>query len=198
MIEISTVNSQLRKSMGKVEWLTGMFMLVFLIVILAVQLQVRQYQTTSLYMEDALAASNLASAVIDIENFGRSGEMEIAAPDQAYDLYREAIRVNLRLDDNWEASNKELISGPVEVREYTIYNVSGEDVAVFTYGPEGSRQYLVQNGRGKISTPDQTLVESTTVYSRIGFPVKGLFQIQVNAVKEKSVDIVGSLVNSEE
>ncbi len=46
-------------------------------------------------MEDALALSNLASAVIDIEEYGITQKVLITDPEQAYERYCHALRENL-------------------------------------------------------------------------------------------------------
>lgn len=178
------------KSEGKIEVAAGMFFLCFLLVASAMQIQLRLFQTTSLYMEDALAASNLASAVVDIEAYGSNHEIYIAAPAEAFEIYKKALKLNLQLDDSWECAQKDLITGRVEILRYIIYNVRGQDIMVHCFGTEGVSVYEEKGGLGSVRTPDGTLVESTTVYSRIGFPVEGILGVSVYAEKDKSVDIV--------
>ena len=48
----------------------------------------------------------------------------------------------------------------------------------------------IPEGLGSVKTPDGTLVESTSIYSRISFPVKGIFGVEIEAVKQKTVDII--------
>lgn len=183
---------------GKIELVTGMYLLVMLIILLAVQFQLKLFMNISSFMEDALAASNLASAVIDIREYGTTGILQIADPDAAYRLYREAVRQNLQLDDNWENSNKDLIAGQVEILKYEIYNVNKKDIIIYSFGEEGQNVRIVTGGLGSVRTPDGTLVESTSVYSKITFPVKGFFGVQVQAQKHKTVDIVTNLEMTEE
>ena len=58
---------KLNRTTGKIELFTSMYLLIFLMVVLWVQIQIKLFMTTSDYVEDALAASNLASAVIDVQ-----------------------------------------------------------------------------------------------------------------------------------
>ncbi len=55
---------------GQASWVLGLFLILFLAILLCMQLQVALYRESAMYMEDALALSNLASAVIDIEEYG--------------------------------------------------------------------------------------------------------------------------------
>lgn len=188
----------MKKKSAEIEFVTGMFLLIMLTVLLVTQLQVSLFSTSASFVEDALAASNLASAVIDIQEYGRTHTITIKSPEQAYELYREAIRQNLQLDDNWENSNKDLICGKVEILQYQIYNVKGKDVTIYSFGAEGDNTAIVKDGLGNVQTPDGTTIESTSVYSRIGFPVKGVFGLEIAAQKQKTVDIISNLPPKEE
>ncbi len=183
------------KRTGKIEIFIGMYMVVFLLILLSVQLQMRSFMAASTYMEDALAASNLASAVIDVREYGRTHIVRIESPADAFELYRRALKQNLALDDNWESSRKELICGQVEILKYEIYNVEKNDITIYSYGTEGEYIREVPDGLGSVYTPDGVLVESTSVYSKVRFPVKGIFGIEMIAGKDKTVDIVSNLVN---
>lgn len=183
------------KRTGKVEIFVGMYMVVFLLILLSVQLQVRIFMATSTYMEDALAASNLASAVIDVREYGMTHIVKIASPDDAFELYCEALKQNLSLNDEWESGKKDLIYGQVEILKYEIYNVEKNNITIYSYGTEGEYVRALPNGLGSVYTPDGVLVESTSVYSKIRFPVKGILGIEIDAKKDKTVDIVSNLVN---
>lgn len=182
-----------KKEAGKAEIIGGMLFLSFLILMLAVHLQLRIFYTVSFFMEDALAASNLASIVIDIEEYGISHILKISAPEVSYEIYKEALKMNLQIGADWESGQKNLISGKVEIQQYCIYNVLENDVEVYYFGGEGSGSYYIANGLGTVKTPDGTLIESTSVYSRIGFPVTGILGVEVYAVKENSVDVVSNV-----
>lgn len=183
------------KRTGKVEIFVGMYMVVFLLILLSVQLQMRIFMATSTYMEDALAASNLASAVIDVREYGMTHIVKIASPDDAFELYCEALKQNLSLNDEWESGKKDLIYGQVEILKYEIYNVEKNNITIYSYGTEGEYVRALSNGLGSVYTPDGVLVESTSVYSKIRFPVKGILGIEIDAKKDKTVDIVSNLVN---
>lgn len=183
------------KKAAKIEIFTGIYLVVLLMILINVQLQIRIFMTTSTYMEDALAASNLASAVIDIREYGKTHIVKIKSPDDAFELYQDALKQNLTLDDNWESRQKDLIYGQVEILKYEIYNVEKNNITIYSYGTEGEAVQTITNGLGKVYTPDGALVESTSVYSKIGFPVKGILGVVIDARKDKTVDIVSNLEN---
>lgn len=173
---------------GQAEWAVGLFMMLFLAILLCGELQIEVYRASALYLEDALAASNLASAVIDVEEYGISGQLEIKDPTKAYELYQEALKENLGLDADWECANQGLISGAVQVEQYIVYNVQGNEVFVHTCAMDGEMEDSM-GILGEIRAPNGILIESTGIYSEISFPVEGFLGVTVQAHKGKLVDI---------
>ncbi len=192
------MNLRLNASKGKIEMVAGMYLSVFLVLVFSMQIQLYILTVTGSMMEDALAASNLASAVIDVREYGISHTVQIASPDTAYLLYREALQQNLGLKDNWEHRNQILICGPITVRQYIIYNVKEKDIDIYSFGENGPNySWTEYGGLGRVQTPDGILIESTSVYSQIEFNVKGILGMSVLARKEKTVDIVSDLIGEE-
>ena len=58
------------KTEGKVDIVVGMMLFLILLIAILFSFKVSQYMVTAAGVEDALAASNLASAVIDLEEYG--------------------------------------------------------------------------------------------------------------------------------
>ena len=136
---------------GQVSWVLGLFLILFLAILLYMQLQLAMYKASARYLEDALALSNLASAVIDIREYGSTHKVHITDQEQAYAGYCSAVRENLGLNENYEAVGHKLISGKVEIRNYIIYNVTGTKVQVWE-----------RNGDGRILEWEGTLGEVRT------------------------------------
>lgn len=181
----------LRTESGKVEWVAGLFFLLFLGILLSATLQIDLYQSSSDYLEDALALSNLASAVIDVEEYGISHRLVIPDPYQAYGRYREAVKGNLNLDENWQCPADRLISGPIRIVNYTVYNVSGNDVMVSSFDESG-RMVQWTDMLGNAVAPNGIPIESTGVYSEIAYKVEGFLGVMTEAHKGKLVDIVAN------
>lgn len=173
---------------GQAEWAAGLFMILFLAILLCGELQIEAYRASSQYLEDALAASNLASAVIDVEEYGISGLLQIKDPAQAFELYQEALKENLGLDERWQSSNKGLISGSVKVEQYIVYNVRGKQVSVHVLTMDGEMEDSM-GILGELRAPNGILIESTGIYSEISFPVEGFLGVLAQAHKGKLVDI---------
>ena len=177
------------KEPGQLQWVTGLFLCLFLGVFLLTQLQVESYRASALYLEDALAASNLASALIDLEEYGISHKILVEEPSKAYEKYCVAVKENLQLNEQWECGNKGLISGPVRVENYTVYNVTDNVVAIYSVDRNGEIT-AGQGMLGAVRSPDGIVIENTGIYSELSFPVKGVLGVNVTARKGKLVDIV--------
>lgn len=187
---------RLRTEQGKVEWVTGLFFLLFLGILLCASLQMESFKSSARYLEDALAASNLASAVIDVEEYGRTHKVRIADVQKAYERYRTAMKGNLNLNEAWECPNRGLISGPVRVVDYTVYNVSGNDVEISHFDENGLLTEW-QETLGNAEAPDGKIIENTGVYSEVRYRVSGVLGVEEEAHKGKLVDIMSDTEKGE-
>ena len=183
-----------RKRNAMVEMVAGLCWTVMLTVLLGASLQFTIFRMSAAFVEDALAASNLASMLIDVEAYGKTLKMNIISPEDSYVVFQDALKYNLNLNDQWEAANKNLISGPVVIAEYIVYHVDGNDVMWTSLGTEGNGSRIVKDGKGTVCSPDGTVIESESVYSRVRYMVRGIRGIEIEAVKEKTVDVVSNLL----
>lgn len=178
-----------RRECGRVEWCVGLFFMLFWAIVACCQLQVAVYQTSAGYLEDALAASNLASAVIDLEEYGRTQEVLLKNPQLAYEKFCNAVKGNLHLNDAWECENKCLIADNVSVAEYIVYNVQKDIVTVSEVSFNGE-VFQWQGTLGTVVAPNGVEVEATGIYSEITYTVEGFGGVVTEARKGKLVDIV--------
>jgi hypothetical protein len=179
----------IEKDSGMIDWTVGLFFLLFLAVFIVAQFQTVLFQMSSSYLEDALAASNLASAVIDPVEYSISGKIVLSNPEEAFERYCYAVKSNLNLDSSWECANKHLIAGQVCIVSYILYNVCGEDVETVTFWADG-RTVTDYGKLGQIKAPNGKTVTQTGIYSELSFPVKGIWGVEVMAHKGKLVDIL--------
>ena len=177
------------KEKGQIGWTVGLFSLLFQAVFLCALLQMEHYRMTSLYLEDTLAASNLASAVVDIEEFGITHKILIRDSDTAYARYRQAVQGNLNLNEAWEGQEGSIIQGLVRIVNYIVYNVDGREVTVYHYDENGLMTCW-KDSLGSTMAPNGIMIESTSIYSEIAFTVKGLMGMEVQAHKGNLADIV--------
>lgn len=177
-----------RKESGQTGWAAGLFLALFLGIFLCAVLQLERYRVTALYLEDALAASNLASAVIDVTEYGISHAILLADPREAYERYLWAVKGNLNLNDEWEGSAGSLVQGPVSVVNYIVYNVRNDIVTVYCFDANGELSQW-QEALDNAKAPNNVSIVSTSVYSELGFEVRGFPGISVKAHKGVLVDI---------
>lgn len=177
------------KTTGQINCVVSIVSVFAVSVVMLACVTVSGFMITGAYVEDALAASNLASALIDIEELGRTGCIRIKDKEKAYAIYKEALAINLQLDEDGRSFQKELLEGAVKVQEYIIYNVSNEDVEMTVFGEDGCMEYIHWGKVGEVYTPDDVLVETVTIYSKISFAVKGFGNQYINVEKENSVDV---------
>lgn len=175
---------------GQAEWVVGLFFLLVLAILMNTLLTLASWRSAAGYLEDALAMSNLASALIDLEEYGKSHRVVIADAEAAYDIYVDAVQDNLNLDNNWECANRALIAGPVEIVDYIVYNVEQNRVNAIRIGRDGRVSERWSGMQGAVQAPNGVTVEHTGVYSELRFDVKGFGGITVQAHKGKLVDIV--------
>ncbi|MCM1112791.1 MAG: hypothetical protein NC399_06010 [Muribaculum sp.] len=178
------------KDRGQVEWAAGLFFLLLLGILAYTQIWLAAWRAASDYLEDALAAANLASALIDVEEYGRTHKVLIADASDAYAIYLDAVQGNLGLDGEWECANQGLIAGPVEIVDYIVYNVEDGRVDAVRVGRDGQEIQIASGVGGIVRTPNGVAVEHTGVYSEIRFLVKGFPGMTIQAHKGKLVDIV--------
>lgn len=176
---------------GQVEWAAGLFFLLFLGVLLCGLLQMDIYRSSSQYLEDALALSNLASAVVDVEEYGISHNLVITDPWLAYERYKTAVKGNLNLNDQWECPADGIITGPVNIVNFTVYSVSGSDVEISRFDENGLLTQWKET-LGSAVAPNGITIEATGVYSEISYQLEGFLGIVVEAQKGKLVDVVAN------
>lgn len=178
------------KDSGQVEWTIGLFWVLILAIVMYTNLQLASWQSASMYMEDALAASNLASALIDLEEYGKTHKIIIRDCERAYQVYCRALKENLSLNELGECGNKELFVGPVEIVDYIVYNVDGNLVDIVKVEDDGKTVRKTSGTKGSVKSPDGSVIEYTGVYSKVKFAVKGFPGISIEAQKGKLADIV--------
>lgn len=178
------------KNKGQVDIVTGMFLVLIVLVVILFGFKTAQFMVTSAYVEDALVASNLASAVIDLQEYGKSHQIIINDPIKAYERFKVALCHNLQLDEFLYPTENSLLESELQISEYRIYNVRGEEVEVYVINGNGTVQEQYIGKSGEITTPDGVCVTSATIYSKVNFEVQGIGGQSIQAKKEKSVDIV--------
>lgn len=185
---LRNIRTLLETEQGQVGWAYSIWFLLLMGLLLCASLQVQSFRTTGRYVEDALACSNLAALIVDVEEYGRSHEILLESPTAARDRFLTALRGNLNLDPNMRCPNDSLISGPVAIDAFIVYQVYEDRVEIFRFGPEGSEVFLT-GLPGETFAPNGKPVTNTGVYSEISFPVRGFLGVEAEVHKGDLADI---------
>lgn len=181
---------EIKHDAGQIGLVTGMFFALFLAILLMAQLQLELYLQGSFFVEDALAASNLAAAVVDIREYGISHRVLLTEPERAYWIYEQALTDNLNLDEHRNCRKTGLITGEVKTERFIVYNVADDLVNSFEV-KDGVVIATDTGSPGTVEAPNHKKVEHTGIYSEISFRTRDVFGITTTARKGKLVDVVG-------
>ncbi len=174
---------------GQIHTVYGLFAMLFLMILGMTQFQLAACRASSDYLEDALAAGDLAAALIDVREYGSSHKLVIPDPEVAYETYLQALQTNLQLREDGTSAMEGLVSGPVRVLRYEVYNVDEETGEVEIYSlREGG--FVRSTGRlGSVEAPNGQKVGSTGIYSEITYPLEGIFGMEIPAHKGKLAEV---------
>ena len=184
-------SSPVRTQPGKIEYVMGMYALLFVLVMAMVSLQILRYKADSDIAEDALAASCLAALDVDPYRYGTDHCLVISDPVHARQLFEESLRENMRLgpDMTYSGNDDFYIMGKVNIDDFRIYMVDGDNVteyAVSGYGiTESTGVY------GNMKTPSGLTVRSAGAYAKISFDTYGIFDVRIRACKEAYAEMLG-------
>lgn len=178
-----------KKDKGAVEYSMCIMLLAVSILLILFCFRVRSARVEKIYLEDAQVTANLAAAVIDTDIYGETEQLIISDTQKAYERFKRSLKINLNLDDNFMPYNTFLMENKVKILGFHIYNVDENTITHIVYDEYGSKSTEVL-GKSGVTTPDGTMVESTTVYSKIEFDVKGFLDQRNRLTLENSVDVV--------
>lgn len=179
----------MKKDKGSVEYSMCIMLLTVSVLLILFCFRIRSARVEKSYLEDAQAMANLAAAVIDTDIYGETEELLITDTGKAYERFQSSLKTNLDLDEHFMPRNMVLMESPVDILEFHIYNVGESTVTRTIYDVHGSKTVTTLE-LSEAMTPDGTAVESSTVYSKIAFDVKGFLNQRNRLTLENSVDVV--------
>lgn len=180
---------RLKKDRGAVEYSISIILLMISVIVILFCFRVRSARVEKMYLEDAQVTANLAAAVIDPDIYGETEILTISDTGEAYERFKRSLKTNLNLDNNFAPQDTTFMESPVKVLEFHIYNVGESNINHIIYDEYGAKSVEVL-GLSGVTTPDGTEVESTTVYSKIEFDVKGFLDQRHRMTLENSVDVI--------
>lgn len=181
---------KLKKKEGSVENFMAMAILIVVALLVVFAIKSKETNIISNYTTDAIVASNLAAATVDLKEYGTTKRIVNNDFEKSFNEFERSLKENLNLDNNFIPKSKNMISSKVTIDTFSIYNVVGNDIQLTKRNANGNvTKQVFRNGLGSTKTPNGVLINTTTIYSKIGFELKGYLKNKHYAYKENSVDI---------
>lgn len=145
------MNIKLKKDEGFVQYAFCIMLFAICTLLILYSLRMRIVQEQKMFIEDGITESALASAIIDLNEYGtysyvRSGSNNYwdEEEDRILDKFKETLQTNLKLDSNLkpDATNT-IITSPVRIVNFWIYNKRVED-----YKTEAGNYVLIRDYSG--------------------------------------------------
>ena len=178
---------------GKISFFVGLYFALFFAVILYASIQIQRMRAASLYLEDALAASNLGAAMVDLREYGRSHQILVESPEKSYETFQRLLRKNLNLDENFLPMSGTVLGDKVEIRSFAVYNVEPDKLTEYYFDKHGN-VYVTDFPKDMFYAPNWQIVEYTSIYSEVETRVECFPGIYVKAKKGKLVEVVNETV----
>lgn len=144
-------------------------------------------------VQDDVTLSNLAVYKnIDLDALGQDNILKISDPNAAFETFKKHLKNNMKLDDNLNGLSGSAADGQVIVDEFTIYNVKGNIIDIWTYSPNNHMftESIADMSLGIVKTSDNSIVKNTSVHATIKFNTDILF----GQKKETSVSVDTDIV----
>ncbi len=174
---------------------TVFFLIISLMIFIFYITALGQARTQREMVSDDLVSSELAAFKdIDMEKLGESDDLTLIVvtdPEASFETFKHHLKYNLNIDDNFKPRSEfHFIKSKVNLDDFYIYNVYGEDVEFLKLNSSGGfDKTTVTNGKGTLKTPSDKAIEATTIYAKISFEVESIFNNKVMVSTSEEVDI---------
>lgn len=141
-------------------------------------------------MTDALLGACTLNET-ELYHYGTTGEVEILYPKEKYDLFKELLCKELGISQDMKVTDKSptLLTGTVQIKDFEIYSVSGDDIICYDFDASGGYQTKsLEDMAGRYDAGNGEVIEHTAMIAKIGFTVK-FFGVPVDVNKYHMVDV---------
>lgn len=181
---------KLKKKKGSIEMFISSMIFITVALVIVMMMRLKVVKVTKNFVEDGLVASNLASATIDLREYGTTNKIVNSDFEKSFNDYCVALKDNLNLNSDFTPKSSILINSKVDIHNFTIYNVVGNDIDMIKRESNGSiTRQSHPNKVGIMKAPNGAVINTTMVYSKIGFEIKGYLNNTHYVYKENAVDI---------
>lgn len=155
------------------------------------------YRRVSLVSEtvtDGMTDALLGTATLQEEelyHYGETDRLEVFYPAEKYAVFRELLCEELGLTADLFVTERSipLLRGQVEITDFEIYSVGGEDITYYRFDQTGGHTKTVFSGlAGVYEVRNGMVIESTTFAAQISFTVDFL-GVPVKVQKYHMVDL---------
>lgn len=180
----------LKKRCGKIYYSLAAFLIIFSTILVVFEVKINGIKMVKSLAEDSITASNLACLIVDLGEFGATHNIQIKDVSEAYNIYCNSLKGNMKLNNDFIPVSEDVIKGRITIHRFILFNVNGDQITkTEILNGEFQSEEIINGQVGIMTTPDGTRVSNTTVYSKIGFVVRGFMNYEQYVYKENSVDI---------
>ena len=181
---------------------TVIFTILFILILIVYAMRLSCIKSEAEMTHDDLLSSELAAyKEIDLDKLGRSDDLKLIVfsdYNAAYNTFKEYLHYNLNLDENLNPKDKKFnfIKSRVNIEQFIIYNMEGNDIHRIILQENNSggvnivSDDLIKDGKDKTKTPCGKIVESTTLYAKIGFDIERIFGQTQHVSIDEQTDII--------
>lgn len=172
----------MRKKDGSIVYLMSAAIILIVGVFILMNVIIRRAAVVHNSVDNGLVAANLAAEIVDLDKFAEDRVIKIKDNEKSYEIFYNTLIKNLNLNND-----EKIIGNKVNIDQFTIYNVEGKNVRIINIKPAYSEK-LVIGGIHNVRTPSGAKIDSTSIYSRISYKVKGFFKYNT-LINQATTDI---------
>lgn len=167
----------IKKKKGEFDTFMIVFLFIFTFMLFTTCLYKRNISLSTVKKtEESLKAATLAGATINLAEYGMTDNIVISDYDTSYLNFKESLISSMGLNDTLSPPENSVIVTPIHINKYIIYNVRGDIVECIVYENDSAVPTITSGTLGSVSTPNNTIITESTVYSQISFEIKGFIK----------------------
>ncbi|MFI3238104.1 MAG: hypothetical protein R3Y47_08790 [Lachnospiraceae bacterium] len=173
----------MKQDEGMIHKILSLGLMLFIILCYVLLLEMRKVSFFKSQLEDALVQANLAAAIVDVYEYGTSEEIVFLSPQDSFLLIEEFLEVDL------QSTNLSVEEVEIVLLDCRFYEVEETQVVEYVFDEEGVLSLRQHSSIENMNTPNESVIETSTIYSKIGVWFEVLKLLPVYIEMEQSVDI---------
>lgn len=177
---------------GGIEYLTAFMMICLIGLLLTYSFSVKELRQYEIDAKDSLDSACLSAAVIDLKDYRQARFINIRQRANSWYIFKECLKNNMGLNSKFEPVSKTSIYDKVTVHEFIVYNIIEGNLTSYRVDENGKTETASKQYTKTDTTPDGTLIVSSTIYADIGMNVTSFLGIKEYVHVRTSVDVVNN------